>query len=448
MYERRHLEAGASSASARDDGAGGRPGVNAGGRVQPAERVHTGGMMARVERGLSEHFGLPRRVARQTGAAADAAIALGLFAAAVVALATSEPGTEFGTREADAFAYVLGAVLTLPLAVRRRWPLGVLAVALAGHMAFNIRDYSGINVDFFGPIVALYTVAAHCPRRISIPATVLSLLGVLLVDLPFDESLGSFVATVLIFIGIWLFGDTARTRRVYGEQLAAQAEALREARMELAEQAVSQERLRIARELHDVVAHHMSAIVVQSALAQDRLEADPPAARRAIGQVESIGRSALREMRQILGVLRQAGDERGALDPSPSLTDLDRLCAQARDGGLTVDIATEGDLRGLSPAVELAAYRIVQEALTNAMKYAPGSRVSVALVRASGELRVEVRDGGRTDGRPPQRGAAGGGQGLVGMRERVALLDGNFEAARVPGGGFRVAATLPLEAAP
>lgn len=418
----------------------------------PAElsttEVPAGGLMTRLERTLADRLGLPRHLARHAGAAADVVIALGLFADAMIALATATPGTEFGTREVDAFAYLIGAVMTVPLALRRRWPLAVLAVALAGHMAFNFRDYAGVNVDFFGPIVAMYTVAAHRPRRISVPATLLSLLGVLIADPPFNESLGNFAATVLIIFGIWLFGDVARTRRIYGERLAAQAEALREARMELADQAVSQERLRIARELHDVVAHHMSAIVVQSALAQEQLEANPPLARRSMRQVEDIGRSALREMRQILGVLRQDGEERGALNPSPSLTDLPRLYAQARENGLEVAPATEGDLRGLSPAVELAAYRIVQEALTNAMKYAPGSHVTVRFVRTPGELRIEVTDTGRAGGHAPRRAPSGGGQGLVGMRERVALLAGNFEAAPTPDGGFRVAATLPLEAAP
>ena len=399
--------------------------------------------MARLERTLAERVGVPRRILRQAGVVADVTIALALFADAMVALATSSPGVEFGTREPDAFAYLLGAVMTLPLAVRRRWPVEVLGVALAGHIAFNLRDYAGVNVDFFGPIVAMYTVAAHRPRRVSVPAAAVVLLGVFIADPPFDEPLGNFVATVLIIAGIWLFGDAARVRRIYGERLAAQAEALREARMELAEQAVTQERLRIARELHDVVAHHMSAIVVQSALAQDRLEVDPPAARRAIGQVESMGRGALREMRQILGVLRQAGEDRGALDPSPSLGDLERLYARARDGGLNVSAAIEGDLSGLPPALELAAYRIVQESLTNALKYAPGSRVDVHLARDAHQVTVEVVDDGPAPSSPPT--TAGGGQGLIGMRERVALLAGNFEAGRTPSGGFRVRATLPLD---
>ncbi|MEZ4552759.1 MAG: sensor histidine kinase [Dehalococcoidia bacterium] len=412
-----------------------------------ADEARPPGTMARLERALSERLGMPRAWAQRAGAAADVAIAAGLFAAGVVALATSEPGTETATRTPDAFAYVLGTMMTLPLAVRRRWPLWVLWTALAGHMAFNFRDYAGVNVDFFGPVVAVYTVSAYRPRRVSVPAAAAALLGVFVADPPFDEGAGNFVATVLIIVGIWLFGDTARTRRVYGERLAAQAEALREARMELAEQAVSQERLRIARELHDVVAHHMSAIVVQSALAQDRLEADAPAARRAMGQVEQIGRSALREMRQILGVLRQEGEERGALDPSPSLGDLERVYEQGRAGGLRVDASTGGELLGLSPAVELAAFRIVQEALTNAMKHAPGSAVRVRIERGAASLRVEVRDDGAGGGRGAPRRPRGSGQGLVGMRERVVLLGGEFEAGPAEGGGFRVAATLPLEGA-
>ena len=240
-------------------------------------------------------------------AAVDTAVAVALACVAVATLATAEP-SEFASRPADPFAYGLALTMTLPLAVRRCRPLAVFGVALAGHAAFGWRDYIGENVDFFGPILAFYTVAAQCPRRMSVSAALLTAATVLAVG-RVEVTVGQALSVALILGGVWFVGDTVRSRRLYVERLAAQAEELRAARLNLAEQAVSQERLRIARELHDVVAHHMSVIVIQSALAKDRLTSDPGAARRAMEQVESVGRNALREMRQILGVLRQAGEQ-------------------------------------------------------------------------------------------------------------------------------------------
>jgi signal transduction histidine kinase len=395
---------------------------------------------------LVERLGVPRWAIRHAGSAADAALAGGLFAAAMFTLAAAEPGV-FSTRDPDAFAYVLGALLTLPLAVRRRWPLPVFAIGLASLVAFEARDYSGVNVDFVGPVVALYTVAALTPRRVSLAAVLVTIIVVLLAAPAEEEAAGNALAVVLIVGGVWLLGDSARSRRLSAEQLAAQNEALRTARLELADQAVGQERLRIARELHDVVAHHMSAIVVQSALAQDRLESDPAAAKRALAQVEDVSRNALREMRQILGVMRQAGDDQGALAPSPSIGDLEQLCERAREAGLSVRAAVSGNAPPLPPAVELAAYRVVQEALTNVVKHAPGAHVDVRLDYTPRDLRIEVSDDGASNEQESTRAPTGGGQGLIGMRERVSLLHGSFEAGPRAGGGFRVTATLPLERA-
>jgi signal transduction histidine kinase len=399
--------------------------------------------------GAAQRWG--RRVrAFPLAAAADAAVAIALAAAALVSLAMAEP-SELTGREPDWFAYVLALVLTLPVAVRRRWPLGVFAVVVAGLIAYESRDYAGENVDFFGPVLAFYTAAAQRSRRVSIGAALLLAGGVfagLLIADPSDGGADGIVTVVLIVAGVWLLGDAARQRRIATERLAAQAEELRAARLNLAEQAVSQERLRIARELHDVVAHHMSVIVIQSALAKDRLDSDADASRHAMEQVESVGRSALREMRQILGVLRQAGEQQGALEPAPGLGDLERLCARAREGGVSVDVAVEGTPSTIAPAVEIAAYRIIQESLTNVVKHAPGSHARVRVRHDPASLLVEVSDDGPGHaGSGGARGDQNGGQGIVGMRERVALLRGAFEAGPLAGGGFRVQASLPLEVA-
>lgn len=393
---------------------------------------------------------LPGMGRASLAAAADAAIALALLAAALFEIVTTNAGV-LGRREPDWFAYTLALALTLPLAVRRRWTIGVFVVVLVSVSAYEWRDYAGENVNFFGPVLGLYTAAAYRPHRFSL-GTVLLLLGGLAAGLMTAESGGNsdgavtLLTIVLIVGGVWLLGDAARDRRIAAERLAAQAEELRAARLNLAEQAVSQERLRIARELHDVVAHHMSVIVVQAALAKDRLQSDPGAARHAIEEVESVGRGALREMRQILGVLRQAGEEQGALEPAPGLGDLERLCAGARDGGVAVDVAVEGEPGRVAPAVEIAAYRIIQESLTNVVKHAPGAQARVRVRHEPASLSVEVSDDGargqrRTDGTDQPAG----GQGIRGMRERVALLGGSFEAGPLPGGGFRVRVSLPLE---
>lgn len=410
-----------------------------------AESDREEGINIEMRRAIADRLGVPAWALARAGAIIDVAIALALFAAAMIALATAQTGVGMGSREPDTLAYVLGAVLTLPLALRSRQPVAVLGVILVAVVVYDSRQYAGVNVDFFGPILSYYTVAARGPRRTSIIATVLVVAAVLVGGRSENTTTGSYIAVGVIIGGVWLLGDGVRSRRAYTERLTAQAEALRIARLELADQAVAQERVRIARELHDVVAHHMSAIVVQAALAQDRLEPDPAAAKRALGQIEDVSRSALREMRQILGVLRQADDDRGALAPAPSLGNLNELYAHARDGGLTVDASLEGGRTPLPPAVELTAYRIVQEAITNAMRHAAGTHVAVHLEQTPHALNIEVVDDGTAAGKPAAKRADGAGHGLIGMRERVSLLQGTFDAGPRPGGGFRVAATLPLE---
>jgi signal transduction histidine kinase len=245
----------------------------------------------------------------------------------------------------------------------------------------------------------------------------------------------------LLIIGAWMIGYLARLQRAYAAGLREQAE--RRAREQLAEarRANSEERLRIARELHDVVAHSMSLIAVQAGVANYVVGEHPEEAARALSSIEETSRSALREMRALLGVLRAEGDE--PLIPAPGLADLKGLVDRTAEAGVRVDLNVRGDRPQLSAGLDLTAYRVVQEAVTNVIKHAGTDRCRVTVTYASDVLDLEITDGGA--GSDPAGGRVpGAGHGLVGMRERVGMYGGDFGAAPLPGGGFRVAAQFPL----
>lgn len=382
------------------------------------------------------------------GYVADGAVAVALAVAALATLTYADEGA--GSRDPDVLAYVLAGVLTLPLVVRRRWPMEVFGVILVAMAVFEGRNYNGDNVDFFGPVLAFYTVAAHESRVRSVAAGV-AVSAVVLVSSALwatsEDWVQLVLTTAVIVIGVWLLGDAARQKRVYGERLAAQAESLRAARLELAEQAVIEERLRIARELHDVVAHHMGVVVVQAEVAREQQVANPDAARRALDEVLDTARAALRELRAMLGVMRGREDGGAGLDPAPGMRELDELYQRVREGGVEVDVVTVGTPVALSPALERTVYRIQQEALTNVLKHAPGAAVRSVFRYEPHELILDIASG---RGRPGDKDQTeeGGGHGLIGMRERVSLVGGQLEAGPVSGGGFRVRAVLPLERGP
>jgi len=361
-----------------------------------------------------------------------------------VSLATSADPTGLA-REPDAIAYFLAVALAAPLAVRKRWPLQVLGVFLVGMVVYAVRGYVDGNADFFGPIIGLYTVASMRPLRTAIGAAVLSAttVGVAFIVEPHLSPTAADWLTVVAFIGGTTFvGDSVRRRRAYAAALESRTNELEAARLELAQRAVTEERLRMARELHDVVAHTMTAIVVQSAVAQRSLGVNPAQAGSALANIETMSRDGLNELRSILNVLRSDEDEGAELAPVARLADLDGLVERLRGGGMDLAIRREGDLDGLSPLVELAAYRIVQESLTNALRYANDARVQVTIRGHGAKLWIEVRDDG-SSAAARASSLTGSGKGLAGMAERATLLGGTFEAGRMPGGGFRVAATLP-----
>jgi signal transduction histidine kinase len=339
-------------------------------------------------------------------------------------------------------AYLLVVAHTLPIAVRRRWPVAVLAWGLATGAAFAALGRNLVTLSF-AVVIYVYTVAAHRPRRVSLAglAATEALLGLVWLARPrLIGDGGTLVVDGLIMAAGWWLGDGARRRQeavVTAQQRAAELERARE---ELARRAVTEERLRIARELHDVVAHSMSIIAVQSGVGVHVLDSRPEEARKALVAVEATSRQALVEMRRLLGVLRQEAEPRGSLAPAPGLAEVEALAVEVARAGVRVEVRIEGTPTQLPAGLDLSAYRIVQEALTNVVRHAGPATARVAVRYAPGQVAVEVVDDGR--GANDQ---GGGGHGIAGMRERAALYGGTLEAGPLPGGGFRVAASLPVE---
>ncbi len=244
----------------------------------------------------------------------------------------------------------------------------------------------------------------------------------------------------VLFAAAYLFGSTVRNRRLYSEQLEARADALEKERDEGSKRAVAEERLRIAQELHDVVAHSMGVIAVQAGVGAHVIESDPAEAKKSLEAISQTSRSALTEIRRLLGVLRE--DAGASYAPAPGLAELDRLVRDVGAAGLDVEVRHDGERTELPAGIDFTAYRIVQEALTNVLKHAGRARASVVVGYEGNALRLEIVD----DGRGVNGETVPGGHGLLGMRERVGVYGGTFEAGPRTGGGFRVAARLPYGA--
>ena len=237
----------------------------------------------------------------------------------------------------------------------------------------------------------------------------------------------------------WILGDNLRTRRAYLRELEEKAERLERERAERDQRAATEEQARIARELHDVIAHNVSVMVLQAAGGREVFDADPRGARAALASIETTGREALAELRRLLGVAR-ASEDGVSVAPQPGLSGLETLVEQVRAAGLAVELVFEGERHSVPAGIELSAYRVVQEALTNTLRHAFARHSWVFVRRTDDELELEVLDVGAG----PSRTGSGDGRGLVGMRERVGLFGGEFEAGPRPDGGFRVHARFPL----
>ncbi|KQX45646.1 MULTISPECIES: sensor histidine kinase [unclassified Streptomyces] len=354
---------------------------------------------------------------------------------------------------------VIALLFSLVLALRRRAPEKMLLLATALGLAQLGFDRVPFIADF-AMLVIIYTVAAHDgPRWASRLALVGGLCAATLSQLRWpmegtESGAAKVFFTVIMtvpFALAWVLGDSLRTRRAYFAQLEERASRLEKEREAQAKVAVAAERARIARELHDVVAHNVSVMVVQADGAAYVMDSSPETAKQALETISTTGRQALAEMRRLLGILRTGEhQEAGEYVPQPDVGQIEDLVEQVRGAGLTVDFAIEGSPRPLPSGVELTAYRIVQEALTNTRKHGgPDVGASVRLVYFDDGLGLLVEDDGR--GAPQEMyedgGADGRGHGLIGMRERVGMVGGTLDAGPRPGGGFRISALLPLKPA-
>ena len=340
----------------------------------------------------------------------------------------------------DPLDAILVPLTTLPIAMRRYRPLAVLAVTVAAETMLLLFS-SRVQVPL-GVIVALYTVASRCERPVSIRAASWVALPITVgVIVNSGLSTGRIIPKLALFGIAWVVGDNVRTRRAYLAELEARAARLEREREEQAERAVIEERTRIARELHDVIAHNVSVMVVQASAGEDVFDSDPARARESLSAVASTGRAALTELRRLLGVIR-ADEDHAGYAPQPGIEYLDELVGQIRETGLTVELSVLGEPRELPEGVGLCAYRIVQEALTNTLKHADASEAQVSVRYVADALELQVTDDGRA---APLVNGDTTGHGLIGMRERVALFGGELWVGARAGRGFEVSARLPLE---
>ena len=386
-------------------------------------------------------------LARGRALSADVLLAVGISLVQVGTLALSQRFVRSPDwREPDALAYLLLAVGPLALLFRRRWPLGVLAVTLACGLAYAARTYPE-GPSQLAVFPALWTVALSLPRRRAWLAAGVTALAAasaeyfLYSDTMFDGE--PLYAAVPALAAMW-WGESVRARRAYVAELRDRAERAERTREEEARRRVDEERMRIARELHDVVSHTIGVISVQAGVAAHLLHRRPDKAADSLAAIRQASDEALGELHAMLGVLREGeGDGgRAPLAPAPGLAELDALVAQAAGAGVEVTVSLEGEPRRLPPAVDLACYRVVQESLTNVVRHAGASRAEITVSHHTGQVVVEVTDDGRAGS--GNGDGAGSGQGIMGMRERARALGGSLEAGPRPGGGFRVQASLPV----
>ncbi len=357
-------------------------------------------------------------------------------------------------------AYLLAGVITVPFAVHRRFPIVAMAVSNLALIGYSLARYSAF--PGYATFALVFAVALHADRRRALVVYLGGAAG-LIVALVLQPTgvatASSWISTLLTVTVAWLAGENLKARRARrrheldeahreAEQRADEARRLVQRQAEEERQAISAERLRIARDLHDVVAHSMSVIAVQAGVAHHVIDERPEVARDALGSIEITAREGLVEMRRLLGVLRSEDDASNPVGtlPPEGLRDVDRLLAQFRSTGLELEAVGLDRVGELPPALDISAYRIIQEGLTNVLRHGgPVARVSVR--RLPTELCIEIRDEGRTaDTGASLAGptAPGSGHGLTGVRERAALFEGTVLAGPQPDGGFRLAVELPI----
>lgn len=394
-----------------------------------------------IEPAVGARF-IPAWLRRIPPIAQDSALALILAATLVKDLASQEVPPGAPVRAADGLGYVLVAMLVLPLALRRRYPLSTFAVMFVDAVLVTALFYRPTSFGF-GLIVATYTVARWCNADLSLVALALAQAFAVFVKLRaiaagLDVGWFEWPLDAVYMGGAWFLGRSIRREHGY-------ASALEHSRELLAERAVQDERARIARELHDAVGHSISVMTLHIGAAQELLAKNPSRANEALVSAGEVGRNAMAEMDQLLGLLRS--DDAGTTELlKPSLANLEALIAEFRDVGLTIEASVDDHPeRALPTAIDQSAFRIIQEALTNTMKHAGPTVATVAVRRSETSLDLEICDEGQRGGFSHRAQPGHRSQGLIGMKERAAMLDGRLEVGPIPTGGFRVAARLPLD---
>jgi signal transduction histidine kinase len=360
---------------------------------------------------------------------AAALLAIGLYETFTTSLEGSEPLRVFAI-----------ALVTLPVAVRRRFTFAAVLVSASG-LVLEAATMDAMNslAELLAGLILTYSLARYVRLEramLAVPALVAGV-GAHRLASPNGSGAADLLFDIAVVSGAWALGYAARARELRNVELERHATRLEADRARAADEAAAAERLRIAGELHDIVAHALGVVAVQAGAAEQVLDTDAERARATLGEIRATVREAVVEMRRLLGVLRAGEAER--LTPQPSLAQLDELVERVRGTGLDVELVVEGPARPLPPGVELSAYRIVQEGLTNVVRHAGASRAAVAVRYGQDAVDVEVRDDGRG---PSPNGHAG--HGLVGVRERVALHGGRLDAGPLSTGGYGLRATLPL----
>ena len=366
--------------------------------------------------------------------------------AAILAVTSVVPVLAFGDPSwghPKALGVALGLLSTVPVAWRARRPLTAFAIVLFANGACIYA--AAPREAAFQPFVALtltaYSVGSRAEGRRALwvpPVLLLASVPVFVAARLHGQDSGNIIPSLVWLVAAWAVGRIVRSWRHKNSALEAANRELEEQRELQAQAAVAVERGRIARELHDVVAHNVSMIVVQAGAAARVLHGEQPDVRNALEVIAATGRETVDEMRTLLGVLR-SDDGQAALKPQPGLADLEQLVSGVREAGLPVTLRIEGAPRPLPPTIDLSAFRIVQEALTNTLKHAGPARAEVTVRYEDGLVTLEIADSGHGPD-----GGRGAGHGLVGMRERAAMLGGELEAARADSGGFTVRARLPV----
>ncbi len=384
----------------------------------------------------------------------DSTGAVLLWAAMAVDLATRPLAA--GQSPSTPAAYLWAVVIAGPFAVHRRFPVAAILVSDLGLLGFSLGRFSAF--PGYATFALVFAVALHAGRRRALGvylAGVAGLIGALSLQPAGVATASSWISTLLTVTVAWLAGENLRSRRARRQHELDEAHRLAEQRVEEAHRLIQQqaederravgaERLRIARDLHDVVAHAMSVIAVQAGVAHHVVEDRPDVARAALGSIELTAREGLVEMRRMLGVLRSEDDATAGAPTTPAegLRDIDRLLSHFRAAGLHLHVNDSESTADLPAALDVSAYRIIQEGLTNVLRHG-GPVAHLDIQRSPTQLRIDIRD----DGRRPDSGptTAGTGHGLTGIRERAALFNGTVQAEPVTSGGFRLTVQLPID---